>query len=415
MNGTQTLPDAMALPGREYAGRMVALGFLAQNLAIGLTFGVYGAFVKPFADSFAISRGVAASGLAIITLVLGLASPWAGGLVQRRAIRNVMTAGAGCMVVGFALVAIAPTAWVVLCLCAVLGLGATLLGPLPAMALMTNWFDEGRGKAIGIVMIPLGVMVMPVVTTLLIGAFGWRVTFGCMAAFLLAVTPLLRLVRNGPMDCDSPSVDDRPAVHGHAGPSTAVTAQFLGDATFWLIALASALILAAGTAIVTHLLAYATDLGIDTNRASILLAVSGGSGMVGSFLFGWLSDRLGGAAALALNAFAQMVFWLFLWYGGSFWFLLPIAALIGTCGGGVVAPISTLISVLYGAERFGQAFGLVSLIQLPFNFGAPLLMGFVYDFAGSYRPAFLLHIGLFAVGGVAFALYAARRPSVAAG
>jgi predicted MFS family arabinose efflux permease len=415
MSVEQTLPDEITLPPRDLAGRMVVLGFLAQNLAIGLTFGVYGAFVKPFADSFAISRGVAASGLAIITLVLGLASPWVGGLVQRRAIRDVMTVGAACMVVGFALVAIAPTAGVVLCLCAVLGLGATLLGPLPAMALMTNWFDEGRGKAIGIVMIPLGVMLMPIVTTLMIEALGWRVTFGCIAAFLLAVMPLLRLIRNGPTDCGAVSVENRPAAHGHAGPSSSVSRQLLGDTTFWLIAVGSALILAAGTAIVTHLLPYATDLGIDTNRASILLAVSGGTGMVGSFLFGWLSDRLGGAAALALNALSQMVFWLFLWHGGSFWFLFATAALIGTCGGGVVAAISTLISVLYGAERFGQAFGLISLIQLPFNFGAPLLMGFVYDFAGSYRPAFLVHIGLFAVGGVVFALYAARRPSVAAG
>ncbi|MFN8624862.1 MAG: MFS transporter [Candidatus Binatia bacterium] len=415
MSAEQVLPGEIARPHRDPAGRMVALGFLAQNLAIGLTFGVYGAFVKPFADSFAIKRGVAASGLAIITLILGLASPWVGGLLQRRPIRDVMTAGAACMVVGFGLVAIAPTAGVVLGLCALLGLGATLLGPLPAMALMTNWFVEGRGKAIGIVMIPFGVMLMPVVTTHTIVAFGWRVAFACLAVFLLAVTPLLRLVRNGPADCGTAAAGAPPPLHGHAHQSAAVTRQFLGDAIFWMVAVASALILAAGTAIVTHLLPYATDLGIDTHRASILLAVSGGSGMVGSFLFGWLSDRLGGAAALALNAFAQLVFWLFLWHGGAFWYLFATAALIGTCGGGVVAPLSTLISVLYGAERFGQAFGLISLIQLPFNFGAPLLMGFIFDAAGSYRPAFLLHIGLFAAGGTVFALYAARRPRVAVG
>jgi predicted MFS family arabinose efflux permease len=410
----QTPPNGIALPGRDLAGRMIVLGFLAQNLAIGLTFGVYGAFVKPFADSFAIKRGVAASGLAIITLVLGLASPWVGGLLHRRSIRDVMTAGAACMVLGFGLLVIAPTAWVVLLICAVLGLGATLLGPLPAMALMTNWFDEGRGKAIGIVMIPLGVMLMPVVTTVMIGAFGWRVTFGCIGGLLLAVMPLLRLIHDSPTDCGAASVSDGPPPHASAVRNEGFSRQLMGDVNFWVIALASALIIAAGTAIVTHLLPYATDLGIDTKRASILLAVSGGTGMVGSFLFGWLSDRLGGAAAMALNAFGQMVFWLFLWHGGSFWYLFATAALIGACGGGVVAALSTLIGVVYGAERFGQTFGLISLIQLPFNFGAPLLMGFVFDATGSYRPAVLAHVVLFAVAGTVFALYAGRRPAVAA-
>lgn len=413
MDRAQTVPDAIAAAHRDLSGRMVGLGFLAQNLAIGLTYGVYGAFIKPFADSFGVSRGVASSGLAIISLVLGLTAPWAGGLVSRHSIRDVMTAGAACMVAGFGMLVVAPSAWVVLLLCGVLGLGAALLGPLPAMALMTNWFDAGRGKAIGIVMIPFGVMLMPLVTTLMIEAFGWRVTFGCIAVLLLAVMPLLRLIRNSPTDCGAASVGDRPLAHAGATQNKAVSRQLLGDVNFWMIALASALIMAAGTAMVTHLLPYATDLGIDAKRASILLAVSGGTGMVGSFLFGWLSDRFGGAAALALNAFVQMVFWLFLWHGGSFWFLLATAALIGLCSGGVVAALSTLLGVLYGAERFGQTFGLISLIQLPFNFGAPLLMGFVFDATGSYSPAFLAQVGLFAAAGIVFALYAGRRPGVA--
>ncbi|MBP1688775.1 MAG: transporter [Deltaproteobacteria bacterium] len=414
MNLEQTVPDEIAFPEKDLAGRMVVLGFLAQNLAIGLTFGVYGAFVKPFADSFAITRGVAASGLAIITLVLGLASPWVGGLLHRRSIRDVMTAGAACMVLGFGLLVVAPTAWVVLLLCAVLGLGATLLGPLPAMALMTNWFDAGRGRAIGIVMIPFGVMLMPIVTTLMIEAVGWRLMFGSLALLLCALTPLLRLIRNGPRDHGAGSSADRPAVHGEADSNRAVQRRLLTDTHFWMIAVTSALILAAGTAIVTHLLAYATDLGIESTRASVLLAVSGGMGMLGSFLFGWLSDRVGGAAALAINAAAQAVFWLFLWYGGSFWFLLATSALIGTCGGGVVAPLSNLLSVAYGRQQFGQAFGLTGLIQLPFNFGAPLFMGLLFDATGSYRGAFLVHVLLFVVAAAAFAQFARTlsHPSV---
>ena len=69
---TEPLRKDTAVAGKALSQRMVVLGFLAQNMAIGMTYGVYGAFVKPFSDSFAVSRAVASSGLAIITLVFGL-------------------------------------------------------------------------------------------------------------------------------------------------------------------------------------------------------------------------------------------------------------------------------------------------------------------------------------------------------
>lgn len=410
MELAEPLREDIAAGGKDLSGRMMVLGFLAQNMAIGFTYGVYGAFVKPFSDSFDVTRAVASSGLAIITLVFGLSSPWVGGLVSRHKIANVMILGAGLMVVGFGLLVTAQSARMILLLCGVLGLGASLLGPLPAMALMTNWFDEGRGRAIGIVMIPFGVMIMPVVTTVMIEAIGWRTAFACFAIFLFACMPLLRLVRNGPAHHAAAGAE-QPGGHGGAALGRAGSRQLLSDLHFWIIAAASALILGAGTAIVTHLLPYATDLGIDPKRASILLAVSGGMGMAGSFLFGWLSDRFGGAMALMANAFAQMIFWLFLWHGGTFWPLFVISALIGMCGGGVVSALSTLLGVRFGRERFGQAFGLAGLIQLPFNFGAPLFMGFLFDATGGYSAAFLVHVALFAVAGAVFAQYARAQPA----
>jgi len=406
MELAKTLAEAPAVDAKALSGRMVLLGFLAQNTAIGLTFGVYGAFVKPFSDSFGVSRAVAASGLAIIALTFGLSSPWVGGLVSRRKIANVMTAGAMCMVAGFALLAVAPSATSILLLCGLLGLGASLLGPLPAMTLMTNWFDEGRGRAIGIVMIPLGVMIMPVVTTIMIEAIDWRATFACFAVALFVSMPLLRLVRNAPAQ-HAAGADQ---VIGHGGAALGHGDRgLLGNLHFWVIAIASGLIIGAATAIVTHLLPYASDLGIDPKQASLLLAIYGGMGMAGSFLFGWLSDRFGGAAALMANAFAQMVFWLFLWRGGTFWPLFVISALIGMCGGGVASAMSMLLSVRFGPQRFGQTLGLVGLVKLPFTFGAPLFMGYLFDATGGYGSAFLVHVGLFALAGVVFAQYVRAR------
>ena len=50
---------------------MLALAFLAQNLALGLSYGTYGAFVLHFVEEFDAPLSLAGSGLAITALVMG--------------------------------------------------------------------------------------------------------------------------------------------------------------------------------------------------------------------------------------------------------------------------------------------------------------------------------------------------------
>lgn len=384
------------------AWRMVALGFLAQNLAIGLTAGMYGAFIIPFSESFGVSRAIAASGVSIMTLMFLGSGPWIGTLLSRQEIRNVMTAGAALMIAGFVLLSMGKSASMILLFLAVLGLGSALLGPLPVMTLMTNWYDQGRGRATAIALLPVGVMVIPVVTTYMIEWVGWRMTFAGFALLLVAAGPILRLVRNHPPNFVAPASAIRAPV---AEKDKSTVSQCLRDIDFWLIAVGADLIIAGNMAFATHVIAYARGLGVDPQRAALLVSAWGGAAMVGSYLFGWMSDRLGGAAALTVIAAVQVVLWLGLWQGGAFGILLLTSALIGICGGGVIPALSTLLSVRYGAESFSRAFGLAMLIQLPSNVGAPVLMGFLFDITGGYGAALLVHVAFFAIAASIFARY----------
>ena len=82
--------------------RMVALGFLAANLAIGLSFGTFGVLIKPVAEEFGASRGMASFGIAIVLLLMGIAGPALGVAFRHFRIRSVMIAGALLMAAGFA-------------------------------------------------------------------------------------------------------------------------------------------------------------------------------------------------------------------------------------------------------------------------------------------------------------------------
>lgn len=374
--------------------RMVALGFVAQNLAVGLTFGTYSTFVPSFTATFDASRTMTSFGLALVTLMLGLSSPWVGRLVGRHACRNVMTSGALVMAGGFALIAAAPSMPLVLTGYAVVGIGANLLGPIPAMALVGGWFEGERGRAIGIVLMPVGVSVMPLVSAALIDTVGWRVAVAGFAGLVLAAIPLLRLIRNAPESV------------GGSGAQSQQSARFTAPPEFWVIALASGLIVGGGTALATHIVPFVQILGIDLQRASLLLAALGGCAMLGSPLFGWLADRIGGSAALAVNALVQAAAWLALLSVSSFWPLLVTGVVIGACAGGVTSAIGAMLSTEYGQAFFGQAFGRLMVVKLPFTFGMPPLMGWLFDMSGNYRDAFMLQVILFVIAVAAFARHA---------
>ncbi len=390
-------PRGAARPGATLA---LGLGFLAQNTTVALTFGLYGVFIRFFTESFQVGRTVASAGLPIVILTMGLTNPWMGWLINRFSIRRLMPAGAVLMSAGFASAAAAPTAGLVLGCFVLIGLGYALLGTLPATALVSNWYDRTRGRAIGFVNVPLGGVLMPPLATAMFLALGWRLSFACFAVFLLALVPLLRRVRDRPEE-----VSSTPGVTGKSSgiPEGATRALFRSP-FFWIVTLSTGVILASGSARLVHIVPYASSLGIDLASASLLMSLSAGFAIPGALLFGALSDRYGGCAALALNGLIQVFGWSLLLYAGAE--LVPMAcaiALLGVCSGGVYVALSTMFSIRYGTRMLGTALGSASALKLPFTFSAPLLIAWLFDLHGNYTLAFSCVLALVACCAAVFA------------
>ena len=66
---------------RPYAN--LTIGFLAQNAAIGLTFGCFGLLIDPVAREFGGSRSLLSFSIGMISLVFGLLGPMTGALLDR--------------------------------------------------------------------------------------------------------------------------------------------------------------------------------------------------------------------------------------------------------------------------------------------------------------------------------------------
>lgn len=381
----------------------VAIAVLAQNVATGLTFGSFGTLVLAIERDYGANRSQSSLALSLAVLSLSLTGMLVGRGIDRADLRRLMIFGALLCAAGFACASFAASPAALLAAYALLiGPGTAMAGVLPSMTLATRWAPEAtRGRALGLVNMPILVMVTPLIVEQILKAHDTHAVYLVLAAVALALIPVLLLVRNGKTD---PST-------GMAPPAAART--ILRRVDFWVVTVAVGILTGAGTLKLAHFIPLLTSQGRTFEEANLLLALSGGSGLIGSLLFGYLSDRIGGLKALAINATLQSLVWTI--------FLAPVtmpvltldAIVVGACGGGVQGAFGVAVARLFGPRAFGRAFSLFQFSTLPFLFGMTPLASIMFERSGAYYLPMAATIGCLAVSALLFLALSKRgtRPS----
>lgn len=364
---------------------MLVLAFVNKNVAVGATFGVYGLLIDRLVTDFHSSRAVISFGIALVSLMMGVCSPVVGRLLDRWSTRATVVAGHAIAGAGFIGASQASSTTVFLfCFGIVVGIGMTTMGVLPAVKLATGWFADAPGRAVGFVMLPISLAATPPLVGWALAGVGWRALLLGLSGLFFALIPFSLLIR------DPPS----PQPHaGQASSSAAVTAidiALLRDLRFWQIVITAGFLVSSTIVLATHIAPYGTGLGLPVSKAALLLSAVGFAAIVGAPLFGWLADRFTPPTAIAVNALGQVVFWLLLLRAHQFAALFAIVALFGIFTSGAYPSITALITRIYGAARVGTVVGYMSLMVVPFNFGMPPLVGWMFDLHGDYSLAFTI-------------------------
>ncbi len=378
----------------------IVLACVANNFASGFAFGSFGTLVLALEQEFHASRATSSLALSLMVLSLSSTAALLGKLVEHISLRPVMVAGAVLGAAAFALTSIADSAWQLLAIhFLLLGPAVAMFGALPANTSGARWAtDHQRGVALGLINMPLLVMVVPLALAPLLEAAGIRMVYRTMAAALLLLAPLLLLVRD---KVPAEGLATHPKLPSLSeGPQAPLTRSPI----FWLLVVAQGLLVGAGTMKLAHFVPLLIEQGRTFNEANTLLALSGGAGLAGSFLFGALADRLGGAKSLMVNCLVQAAMWTVFLAPVGLTVLVLDAIIVGACGAGAQAAFGVIVTALYGARSFSRAFGLFSFFTLPFLFGLTPLMSLLYQSSGSYHLPMGLMVGGFLLAAGLFAL-----------
>lgn len=398
--------------GLFYGWWMVAVAFLAQGLSAGSTTYLFGLFVKPMAEEFGTERGPISLGMSLLSLSMGVMSPFLGSALDRRPIRGVMAGGALAIGVGFVLIAAAPSLWLVgLIFTTLTAFGSIATGPLSASKLVANWFEATRGRALGVASTgtSAGGAVLPPLAAAAIAAWGWRGALAALGAAIvvLAVPLIWLLVRNRPEDHGllPDGATPSPARSGAPPPGAPLALRdLLADRNFWAIGLAVGLSFAILGGLLVTLHPYATDRGIDAGSAAFLFTILSLTGICGKLAFGTLADRMSKRILMAVAMAMIVVFLLVLLGEPGYPMLAAGCAFAGLALGGFLPIWGALIAECWGRESFARVMGLMGPLMTPLTMSALALPGFVYDRTGSYGLAFQVFLGTFAVAAGCLAL-----------
>jgi len=402
-----------------YGWWIVAAAVLVQAFGVGFTQYAFPLFLKPVAEEFGASRSQVASGYSGLAVAMASLGPFLGHALDRRSIRAILCAGALAMAAGFALIAAAPELWLLgLLLAGVVGPGALAAGPLSASKLVANWFLRRRGLALGIAATgtSVGGFAVPPLLTLAIERLGWRgAALSMAAALVLVALPIAALAVVGrpeerglvpdgdPPDPTAPRAP--PASHATRGSF----ALLQHDRNFQAITLSIGSVFAILGGLLTNLHAYATDLGIPAERASLLFSVLSACGIVGKLAFGSIADRWSKRALVWIAMAMLAVFLGVLLIRPGFGWLALATGVAGFALGGFLPLWGALIADCFGRESFGRVMGLMGPLMLPLNIAALQLAPWSFDSTGSYDLALRIFLGWVVVA--AGALVLVRPPA----
>jgi MFS family permease len=401
--------------GFFYGWVIVAVATLALVVSNGLSIGGIPVFYKAIREDFVASGAVAANGAesfiafgATLTFFFaGILSPFAGWLIQRFRIRNLMLVG--CLLLGLGLIAHSQTnnAFVVFAARGLMGISLCLVGVLPSIVLVSNWFVRRRGLALGILLTgtSIGGVVIPQIATPLITSYGWRTAMVVVSLliWLILVPAIIFLVKDRPGDIGI--LPDGEELAESEKASVSVRGLTLSDALrtplFWVLALCAAAVFYPIFVATQQVILQAAKIGLSAQQSSFGLSTLFFVSVTGKFLFGFLSDRFPPTRvmiACCLVMFASTLILLDLNSSTVFAFLIPF----GFGYGGTFVLLQRIAADYFGNRDYPKILGVLIVIETVGASIGGLVTGRLADAAGGdYTTAFYAMI---AVSGVAFLL-----------
>jgi len=372
--------------------------------ALGLSRFAYTSILPPMQEALGLTN-TQAGGLATANLLGYLVlSVFMGALAARIGPRRVISAGCLLMALGMLVTGLSHSYLPALVGRVIAGFGAAGSN-IPANTIIARWFSRRRrGIATGFVSTgaSLGLIVAGPLVPWIMSLYpvaGWRVSWYVLAGitFVLAVTSALVLR-------DHPGYEPE-GIESEASHGKVEWRQLYLSGRVWRL---GACYFCFGFSYIIYLTFFAkrliADVGYTQQEAGTLFMILGWASLPCGIMWGWIADRIGRRAAMAialcLQAIAEALFALWTEPAG-----LTLSAVIwGLTAWGMPMLMAVTSGDIVGPVMAPAAYGFLTIFHGVGQAAGPYVAGMMADRLPSFSASYLLAAGVALLGAVGLSL-----------
>ncbi|EGD41404.1 integral membrane transport protein [Nocardioidaceae bacterium Broad-1] len=328
------------------------------------------------------------------TLVGAVAGIPVGRVIQRFGPRWVMAGASLLGTLALLVVAAAPSYWIFALGWLVVGLSSAGTFYPPAFAALTHWFGTRRVDAITTLTLAGGFAstIFAPLTEALAARVEWRWTYVVLAGAFVVLTFLPSVVvLDLAWEPAAPDEDGRPVRDR----------DVLRSRRFVLLTLAGTLVTMVVFASIVHLVPFLVEHGLSPATAAWALGLSGAGQVAGRAFYPLLARRFGVRARMTGGV---------LWFAASVallpllpavgWVMIVVAVLTGTARGLYTLIAATVVSDVWGPERYAALNGVYSAPAGVAGALAPAVGAALAAVMGGYDALYWLLAGTVLVAGL---------------
>jgi MFS family permease len=393
----------MENPAKSKRHWLVLAGCCGMSASsLGVNVNTIGVFYTPVAEALGVFRGDFAMHSTIAALTMAFMALYIPRILAIHRFKPVLIIGVIAASLSTIGMAFTTRMWVFYLLGAIRGLGSGVFALVPVTTLLNNWFEEKNGMAMSIAFGFAGVggAFMSPLFTSLIQNVGWEIAFivmgvlmglMCVPGILYAST--LDPTEEGYLPYGAKTEQEKEAATDATALKRKLENQpvsYKGMAFISLLVVA--LLHSSIVGVVQHLPGLAESIQLSTNVGALMLSASMIGNIVFKLLIGILSDTLGAVKSalimIAIN-FASLLMLSFLHAPTP---MILAGFLFGTVYTIPPVGLPLLTNAFFGRVRAMRVYPILSFSSGVGTAMAMSLVGYIYDFTGSYQSALWISI-----------------------
>ena len=357
----------------------------------GETFAV---FLLPLSSHFSWDRASVSSIYSIYMVCLGIGSLLSGLSFDKYGPRFNYMVGLGLLSIAYGLLDSLSSIWQFYIFLGILGgLGASMVGVIPAQSLVSRWFDKNLGTALSIAYAGqgLGVLIMAPLSQISIDHFGWQASYKYISyvfIILLIIASFLPWKKISSGSKDNPRKTNNGKATGGISLKQAIFTK-----TFWGFFFIFCFTAIGIFGISLHVVAYLVFVGLSEVEAAFSFGIAGILNFIGMVLTGLAADRyprhLVATVSYALSFMAIFSLAMMQFYTSIIFLILFIIG-FGLSAGARGPIITTLMAEIFAGKGLASIYGATNLGQGIGAATGAFLAGFLFDLTGGYNFGFLL-------------------------